>query len=429
MPDVSTQNLALVYRMLQQPHRVAVGGLSQRRLQQLEQATNAPPGTVAAAAANGHAARSQLHSGPVLMSAPQSAPVTASAGVLAQGHLGAANPLQYHAPMHHRLHAVHQPQVRPSGTNSWVGLLLASCCITSVILVVLFAFGVIDIDTSGPIQLMNRVSSWVCSSFALGRVNVDQTTDVASRPQSTLAAAATATCSNIPVVAATGSDVRSIRSAGALDGTQPVAVSSEPTSTWSTLSNTMAAAAAAVAVAGSTATTADLQPHSAITGTAEAPPTAAATSAYTRAQRPLTAASADAALPSPSRPLGSKGEGAALAALHRIFGTQVVFTKVRPTWLRNPESGGRCLELDLFSEELKLGVECDGVQHYVWVNSFHKTRAQFDAQVRRDRLKDALCKVMGVTLVRIPFTVPLNQYETFIRQQLQESGFQHSSTI
>jgi hypothetical protein len=330
----------------------------------------------------------------VLMSAPQSPPVTASAGVLAQGHLGAANPLPYHAPMHHRLHAVHQPQVRPSGTNSRVGLLLASCCITSVILVVLFAFGVIDIDTSGPTQLMNRVSSWVCSSFALGRVNVDQTTDVASRSQSTLAAAATATRSNMPVVEATGSDVRSTRSVlvGALDGTQPVAVSSEPTSTWSTLSNTIAAA----------------------------------TSAYTRAQRPLTAASADAALPSPSRPFGSKGEGAALAALQRIFGTQVVFTKVRPTWLRNPESGGRCLELDLFSEELKLGVECDGVQHYVWVNSFHKTRAQFDAQVRRDRLKDALCKVMGVTLVRIPFTVPLNQYETFIRQQLQEFGF-HSS--
>jgi hypothetical protein len=51
------------------------------------------------------------------------------------------------------------------------------------------------------------------------------------------------------------------------------------------------------------------------------------------------------------------------------------------------------------------------------------SQVEFDDQVRRDRPKDALCHRMGVMLVRIPFTVPLNQYETFIRQQLREAGF------
>lgn len=136
----------------------------------------------------------------------------------------------------------------------------------------------------------------------------------------------------------------------------------------------------------------------------------------------ITPADVPSSEPRPSRPLSSKGEVATLAALHRIFGPDILFTKVRPVWLRNDRTG-RALELDLFSEELMLGCEYDGVHHHAYPNSFHKSRAQFDDQVYRDRLKDELTKANRVTLIRIPFTIPFKKIEAYLREELRERGW------
>lgn len=108
----------------------------------------------------------------------------------------------------------------------------------------------------------------------------------------------------------------------------------------------------------------------------------------------------------------TKGEQACLEALARIFPGKE-FVKVRPEWLINDRTG-RALEIDLWSEELRVGVEHSGLQHYCPVNAFHKTRAEFDDQVFRDQLKRSLIARRGGLLIEVPFSVPHGQIEAFI---------------
>lgn len=82
------------------------------------------------------------------------------------------------------------------------------------------------------------------------------------------------------------------------------------------------------------------------------------------------------------------------------------FKKVRPEWLVNPVTGRR-LELDGYNEELKLAVEYNGIQHYVYPNFTGCTEEEFKNQLYRDKLKETLCDKHGVCLIRIPYSVPL----------------------
>jgi hypothetical protein len=128
-------------------------------------------------------------------------------------------------------------------------------------------------------------------------------------------------------------------------------------------------------------------------------------------------------LPTPT-PVERTGEEATRAALTRIFG--VPFVKIRPPFLVNPETKRR-LELDCYSEQLRLGVEYSGLQHFVFPNPFHRTQAEFDAQQRRDRYKAQQCQLAGVHLVVVPFTVAKARIESYLRQQLHnfEKGAQY----
>jgi hypothetical protein len=115
----------------------------------------------------------------------------------------------------------------------------------------------------------------------------------------------------------------------------------------------------------------------------------------------------------------TKGEACALIALSSIFPGKT-FIKIRPHWLRNDRTG-RLLEIDLYCHELRVGVEHNGPSHYVYPNSLHKTRDEFDAQVYRDELKKKLCAEAGrgVLLIHIPFTVPHKSMESFIRSEIE----------
>lgn len=114
------------------------------------------------------------------------------------------------------------------------------------------------------------------------------------------------------------------------------------------------------------------------------------------------------------------GERETKAALERIFGKE--FVKIRPSFLTNPETRRR-LELDCYNADLRLGVEYNGVQHYVFPNYFHRNREQFDSQQRRDHYKRTLCQQAGVQLLVVPYTVPRSQIESFLRQQIQTINF------
>ena len=79
---------------------------------------------------------------------------------------------------------------------------------------------------------------------------------------------------------------------------------------------------------------------------------------------------------------------------------QKEFKCVRPNWLKNVLTG-RNLEIDMFCEELKLGLEYHGIQHIKFLPHFHKTEDKFKDQLLRDQLKVRLCKEHGIKLIII----------------------------
>lgn len=112
------------------------------------------------------------------------------------------------------------------------------------------------------------------------------------------------------------------------------------------------------------------------------------------------------------------------AILEHLF--QRPFPKVRPNFLRNPVTQ-RCLELDAFCAELRIAVEHDGVQHSRFPNPFHSTRAQFERQRARDKLKTQLCAENGIKLVVLPYLVPREEMASFLIAQLGSELLAHAS--
>lgn len=101
---------------------------------------------------------------------------------------------------------------------------------------------------------------------------------------------------------------------------------------------------------------------------------------------------------------------------------QKPFPSVRPSWLVNPETG-RCLEIDCYNEELQLGIEVSGSQHYQQEDHFHKgDRDQFLKQVYRDRIKKEMISAQGIDLIVVPYTIRTDDLPSYIYEKLQTLG-------
>lgn len=111
----------------------------------------------------------------------------------------------------------------------------------------------------------------------------------------------------------------------------------------------------------------------------------------------------------------SKREEKCREILERIY--QRKFPNIRPSWLKNPETG-RLLEIDCYNDDLKIGLECNGIQHYVYPNFTGQSKKEFEAQIRRDNYKVDCCDSNGVYLITVPYNVPDNQLEKYIRRYL-----------
>uniref|UniRef100_A0A6C0KU43 DUF559 domain-containing protein n=1 Tax=viral metagenome TaxID=1070528 RepID=A0A6C0KU43_9ZZZZ len=124
-------------------------------------------------------------------------------------------------------------------------------------------------------------------------------------------------------------------------------------------------------------------------------------------------------------PKESKGETICRRYLERKFNRP--FPKIRPRFLRNPVTGGEYnLELDCFNEELKLGVEYNGIQHYKFSPYFHKNKEAFLNQKYRDEMKRVKCREAGVILIEVPYTVPHENIENYIDKELEKIYFSSS---
>lgn len=120
-------------------------------------------------------------------------------------------------------------------------------------------------------------------------------------------------------------------------------------------------------------------------------------------------------LVSTSNKFNSKGEQICRKTLEEIYG--VTFKNVKPTWLRNPETG-RCLELDCYNDEYKIAVEYNGEQHYIWPHKFYPKLEDFKKQVRRDKYKEHMCKTLGIHLIIVPYTVKHDDIRNYIIERL-----------
>ncbi len=104
-------------------------------------------------------------------------------------------------------------------------------------------------------------------------------------------------------------------------------------------------------------------------------------------------------------------ESLAREFLKRIFG--VDFSKVRPVWLVNPETGKR-LELDGYSKLLKIAFEYNGPQHYEYFERYHKSIQDYYDQLIRDEYKKKICEENDIILIIIPYDVKPAEMQDFI---------------
>jgi hypothetical protein len=105
--------------------------------------------------------------------------------------------------------------------------------------------------------------------------------------------------------------------------------------------------------------------------------------------------------------------------MEKLF--QTSFPSIRPDFLRY--KNGKNLELDMYNEDLQLAVEYDGIAHRKFCKFFHKSYDDFLSQKERDQFKDQRCKELNITLVRVPDTIPFEQLETYLVDQLRILGF------
>jgi len=113
-----------------------------------------------------------------------------------------------------------------------------------------------------------------------------------------------------------------------------------------------------------------------------------------------------------------KNEERCRAILEKIYGKK--FPSVRPTWLRNPATK-RCLEIDCYNHELRLGLERNGKQHYQ-KTKFHKTKNDVIYQFRKDQWKLKRCQELGIQIISVPYWVRPEELENYIRENLIKVG-------
>lgn len=113
-------------------------------------------------------------------------------------------------------------------------------------------------------------------------------------------------------------------------------------------------------------------------------------------------------------------ERIACQAASEIYG--VPFTSVWPDFLKNPETN-RNLEIDCYNHDLKIGVEYNGPQHYVFPNHYMQSHEydKFEKQLRRDQFKVEMCDRLGIYLITVPYTVPNDRIKDYIDYYRPES--------
>lgn len=106
---------------------------------------------------------------------------------------------------------------------------------------------------------------------------------------------------------------------------------------------------------------------------------------------------------------------------------QTDFIKIKPKWNINPETG-RLLELDGYSEKLKVAFEYQG-EHHFFTSNFNN-QEKLDYIQRKDSYKRKNCDVHGVKLITVNVVKNGNKFEEFIKEiyrAIKEADINHNN--
>lgn len=99
------------------------------------------------------------------------------------------------------------------------------------------------------------------------------------------------------------------------------------------------------------------------------------------------------------------------------------FKKARPSWLRT--SDGHQMELDGYSQSLKIAFEHQGTQHYNNVKYFHSSKSKLEKIKNNDQRKRDLCRDNGIILIEVPSILEMlgvNNVKSFICEELLKNN-------
>lgn len=116
----------------------------------------------------------------------------------------------------------------------------------------------------------------------------------------------------------------------------------------------------------------------------------------------------------------NKGEEKCREIFERLFNKP--FLTIRPDFLKN-DCTDQNMEIDGYNDDLKLGFEYQGVQHYKVTPYFHKDIQDFNKQVYRDNLKQQLLEKNGIKVVYVPYSIEMEEIEDFIKKELKKYNY------
>jgi hypothetical protein len=115
----------------------------------------------------------------------------------------------------------------------------------------------------------------------------------------------------------------------------------------------------------------------------------------------------------------NKTENMCRKIIEKIYNKK--FPSIRPDFLKNPITG-KNLEIDCYNQELRIGLEYNGAQHYKYTPHFHKTKTNFYSQVHRDDWKRKRLNEMGIRLIEVPYWVMPIDLENYITNELKKKN-------
>lgn len=103
--------------------------------------------------------------------------------------------------------------------------------------------------------------------------------------------------------------------------------------------------------------------------------------------------------------------------------TRELFEKItgKPFTKKKSIFTNKRMELDGYNDEMKIGFEHQGIQHYQYVPFFHDNdMSNFEKQLERDQIKREECKSIGIYLIEVSYTLKGKEKEDFISMKLSE---------